>query len=349
MRKLTIAVAFVLLIATINIGLCVQGPLKVISANSSESINESQGPVISLEESTARSENNSSGKESKLEIKNEQVDNGDFLSNAVSSGITACLRGLCDGIYADIYADENGTEFTNSTKDGIYTAITFVPNPYANKNIVELYGGYLNLTIFCIVVFVVGALISRSIARMKLDKNINLTRSAFIGGIATCGFALVANILYAGVLETIEVLNQYITLPAMPALTPDPNNLLLFIVQSGCDLILFVFFVIRYYIIYITAVGCSVIAVLLVPEFTRDFAKNCLEKIARILFLQPASLFVYVVCVMSAPGLPDDLKAFAYIGTTVMVFATCWYFLFGNFTLLKKGISFAVRKGVVKV
>ena len=319
------------------------------SSNNTNAEHEaSNKKVISLTESAERSQNNSSS--SDLDLESETVDNGNFLTNAVSSGIALFLRGMCDGIYADIYADEgNGTEFTNSTKDGIYAALTFVPNPYEDKNIVELYGGYLNITIFCILVFVFGALISRSIARMKLAKNVNLAQSAFVGGIATCGFALIANILYAGVLSTIEALNKFITLPAMPALTPDPNNLLLFIIQTCCDLVLFVFFDIRYYIIYITAVGCSVIAVLLVPEFTRDFAKNCIEKITRILFLQPAALFVYVVCIISIDGMPDDLKVFAHIGTTVMVFATCWYFMFGNFTLLKKGISFAIRKGVVKI
>jgi len=347
MKKIAIAVAFVLLLATIGVALGAQGPLKVVSANDNDSTLAPQGSVISLSDAMARSQNNSSSPEPVMQ--SETADNGNFLSNAVSSGITGFLRGLCDGAYADIDAEENGTEFTNGTKDGIYTAITFVPDPYEDKNIVELYGGYLNLTVFFAAVFVFGALISRSIARMKLGRNKNLTQSAFIGGIATCGLALIANILFDGTLNTIEALNMFITLPAMPALTPDPSNLLLFIVQCGCDLVLFTFFVIRYYIIYIVAVGCSVIAVLLVPEFTRDFAKNCIEKIIRILFLQPAALFVYVVCVLSVDGLPDDLKAFAHIGVTVMVFLTCWYFLFGDFTLLKKSVAYAIRKGVVKV
>jgi len=315
--------------------------------------------AISLSESAERSQNNSSVLESNIESEN--VDNGNFLTNAVSAGISLFIQGLCDGIYADIYADGYGysedrtgtnntgyTEYTNSTYDGIYTAITSVPHPYEDNKIVELYGGYLNLTIFCILIFVFGALISRSIERMRLDKNINLTRSAFVGGIATCLFALVANIIYAGALNTIEALNNFITLPAMPALAPDPSDLLLCIVQTFCDLILFTFFNIRYYVLYIVAVGCSVIAVLLVPEFTRDFAENCIEKIIRILFLQPAALFVCVVCIMSVDSLPNDLKAFAHISTTILVFATCWYFMFGNFTLLKRGISYAVRKGVGK-
>ena len=363
MKKLTIAVAFVLLMATINIGLGAQGPLKILSTNGSDSTHESSGLVISMSDAASRSENYSktdsdleseisqnNSSSSDLDLESETVDNGNFLTNAVSSGIALFLRGMCDGIYADIYAgEENGTEFTNST-DTLYDALTSVPHPYENQTIVKMYGGYLNLTLYCIIIFVIGALISRSIARTRLDKNIDTTQAAFIGGIAICGLALIANILYMYTLDVVEALNNYIMLPAMPALTPDPtDDLLLSIVQSICDFILLVFFNIRYYMLNVVAVGCSVVAVLLVPEFSRDFAQNCIEKIIRILFLQPAALFVYVVCVLSAPGFPDGFKAVSHISTTVLVFATCWYFMFGNFTLLKKGISFAIRKGVVKI
>jgi len=374
MKKLTIAVAFVLLMATINIGLGAQGSLKIISSTGNDSTHESNGSSIGLSEAAARSEsystalgidsNNieseiSKNNSSTSNIESEDVDNGNFLTNAVSSGIMMFLRALFDGMYTDIYADghgpgenstgaANGTEFTNST-DSLYDALTSVPHPYENQTIVKMYGGYLNLALYCILIFVLGALISRSIARMRLDKNVDVRQAAFIGGIAICGLALISNIMYMFALDIVEALNNYIMLPAMPAMTPDPtDDLLLSIIQSLCDFLLLVFFNIRYFMLNVVAVGCSIVAVLLVPEFSRDFAENCIEKIIRILFLQPAALFVYVVCIMSSPNFPDGFKAVAHISTTVLVFATCWYFMFGSFTLLKKGISLVIRKGVVK-
>lgn len=339
---------------TVSLGDAKSGGSNSTGANST-------GNMISLAESAGHSLNNSSKLEStgSKSIGSEEVDNGNFLSNAVSSGIMMFLRALFDGMCDDIYADgyspgvnstgaNDGTEFTNST-GSLYDALTSVPHPYENQTIVKMYGGYLNLTIYCITVFVLGALISRSIARMRLDKDIDVRQAAFIGGIAICGLALVSNILYMFALDIVEALNNYIMLPAMSALTPDPNDdLLLSIIQSLCDFLLLVFFNIRYYMLNVVAVGCSIVAVLLVPEFTRDFAENCIEKIIRILLLQPAALFVYVVCILSAPSFPDGFKAVAHISTTVLVFATCWYFMFGNFTLVKKGISFAIRKGVKK-
>ncbi len=367
MIKRAIALAFCLLLlcsciasAATNNSITDSKNIININKNTNNSIDsESKASInntISVSESTANSQNNSSSSS----VKYEEADNGNFLTNAVSAGITLFIKGICDGIYADIYADGhgtgenstgsvNGTEYTNST-DSLYDALTSVPHPYENQTIVKMYGGYLNITIYCIVIFVLGALIGRSIARMRLDKNIDVRQAAFIGGIAICGLALISNIIYMYALDVVEALNHYIVLPAMPAMTPDPtDDLLISIIQSFCDFLLLVFFNIRYYMLNVVAVGCSIVAVLLVPEFTRDFAEDCIEKIIRILLLQPAALFVYVVCILSAPSFPDGFKAVSHISTTVLVFATCWYFMFGNFTLLKKGVSFVIRKGVAKV
>lgn len=338
MRHITIAVAFVLLIMTVNIGLGAQGPLKVIPVNNSNSSSASSGALISLSDAAARSQNNSSS--NGPEMKNETVENEDFIRNEVSAGNTLFVRSLFDGVYDDTH---------NSSQNGVFTVLTHVPDPYENNGITKLYGGYLNLSLYMIVLFIFGALTSRSLARTKLVRKANLSQAAFVGGIATCCFALVANILYSSALDLIQALNTFIALPAMPDIIPDPDNLVLFVIQEVCNLILLGFFVARYYIIYIVAVVCSIIAVLLVPEFTRDFATNCIEKIVRILFLQPAALFVYVVCLISTDDLPSGLKALSYIGMNLIVLLTCWYFLFGNFTLLKRGISFAIKKGVTKV
>ena len=64
--------------------------------------------------------------------------------------------------------------------------------------------------------------------------------------------------------------------------------------------------------------------------------------------MQPAALFVSVIGIHASKGLPAPLESLGYVGLTVVVFCVCWYCLFGNFTLLKQGISYAVKKGVVK-
>lgn len=342
MRKFVIAVAFCLLL------FCNIADAKIIGNFSTDAAGLK---TVTLDQARVKEDNSSSANTTsntmitqslnsssqKPEQKSENISGDDYLQNEVSAGNQLFVRSLIDDVYSN---------FNNS----VYTALTFVPNPYQDKGVKNLYGGYLNLSIYMTAIFIFGALVNRSLARTKLAfRKMDLSHSAFIGGIAICCFAIVANVIFSGALDLVEALNKFITLPAMPEIVPNPDNLLLFAIKGLCDLLLIGFFVVRYYVIYIVAVVCSIIAVLLVPEFSRDFAKTCIEKIVRILALQPAALFVYVVCLIASEGLPDILKPFSYIGMTVLVAATCWYFLFGNFTLLKKGVSLAVSKGLVKI
>lgn len=160
---------------------------------------------------------------------------------------------------------------------------------------------------------------------------------------------LSANIIFMFALQITQALSQFAVMPSMDAIAPNPDNLLLYGMMALCDLLVFGFFAIRYYVIYIIAVLCSVIAVMIVPDVTRGFALDAIEKVIRILAMQPAALFVSVISIYASKGLPAPLEPFGYIGLTIVVFGVCWYCLFGNFTLLKKSISYAVTKGVVKV
>ena len=198
-----------------------------------------------------------------------------------------------------------------------------------------------------------GELISRSIARTKLDSGFlrhkNLSEYKFIGGVALCGFAIVANLLYMGALYVVGALNEFIILPTAPLLAPNPDNLIIFSLTGLCNLILLSFFVIRILIIYIFAVVCSITAFLLVPEGTRDFATNLIEKIVRILLLQPAVLLIIVIGRIGLQDLPGFFWTYGNFAMTLLVLATCWYIMFGNFRILKVALVFAVRKGLTKI
>ncbi|MDD4521697.1 MAG: hypothetical protein PHW84_01930 [Methanosarcina sp.] len=339
-----IAVAFVLLMAIMGTALGAQN--LTVPENHSMTVNLSDEVEQSLSGSTLSIVDNSSSGNSKPKQGSEDVDNQGLLSKGVSKGIELFIRGMMDGAYSGMNANESETEFTNARENGVYSALVDVPNPYENKSIVDLYGGYINLSLYLSALFIIGAIVGRSIERARLSQRHNLTQAAFAGGLALCGLAMISSFIYAGSLEVIKALNGFITMPALPIMTSNPDSLLVHIAQTLCDLVLLVFLTIRYYVIYITAVAVPIIIVLLVPEHTRDFAQDLIEKIIRILALQPAALFVYVVCLLSLDDLPSGLKAFGHLGTTLMIFLTCWYFMFGNFTLLKKGVSFAISKGI---
>jgi hypothetical protein len=121
--------------------------------------------------------------------------------------------------------------------------------------------------------------------------------------------------------------------------------LVLYAMMAVCDIVVFVFFVVRYYIIYAVAVLCTIIAVLLVPEFSRDFAKKSIDHIVRILLLQPVSIFFTCLGILALKDLPANsgIQALGYVGLTVLVFLVCWYMLWGNFEFIKKAIKYAVE------
>jgi hypothetical protein len=245
---------------------------------------------------------------------------------------------------------KNSKDEHGNTAGMIYTAVTFVPNPYENNTIVELYGGYVNLCIFLTVMFILGESVNRSAARMRITSSskYSIPPRRLVGGLAMCMFAMMGNVFYMLVLDVIKALNRFITMPVIPAMTPDPEHTITFLMMGLCDLLVMIFFIIRYFLIYIFAVICGVIFVLLVFKISRDFSQNVIEKMIRILALQPASLFVTSVCILGMDSLPMPLQPLGYVGVTVVIFLTCYYFMFGNFTLLKTGINLAVSKGLVK-
>lgn len=305
-------------------------------------------------DSIEKSENFSkpSADEPVIPMETERAEDADLIRNEVSEGNALFVRSLVDGLY-DAFKETRDKTDSGITNGLIFTAVTFVPNPYDDPIIVDLYGGYTGIALYLIVIFILGELISRSIARSKITSSIirtrNLTEHRFVGGVLLCGFALMANVFYMFALTIIEALNQFITLPALPDMVPGVDSLTLYVMMGLCDLLVLVFFVVRYFIMYAFAVICSVVAVLLVPETTRGFSVDIVEKMIRLLAMQPAALFVTAIGIIAFQSLPGPLQPFAYIGLGVLIFLTCWYCYFGKFTLLKTAVVFAIRKGVTKV
>ena len=102
---------------------------------------------------------------------------------------------------------------------------------------------------------------------------------------------------------------------------------------------------IRYFVIYAVAVICTVLAVLLVPDFSRDFAKKAIDHIVRILLLQPVAIFFTCLGILTMKNLPSQLQPFGYIGLTIFVFLVCIYMLIGDFEFIKKGAKTVIAWG----
>lgn len=347
MRKLALAIFFCILL------FCSIADAKIVGnfstdATGVKTVTLDQARVNETDTQSAISSSNSS----QPTTKTESIDSPDILSESVSKGNTLFARSLVDGMYKD-FEGSNVTKQHGSIVGALTTVLTFVPNPYEDQIIKDMYQNYNNLAIYFVVLFILGEWFNRRMEQLKITSSVfgykDLSQAKFIGGLCMCMLGLSANIIFMFALQIIQALSQFVVVPSLDAIAPNSNNLLLYGMMGLCDTLLLLFFSIRYFFIYVTAVLCSCIAVMLVPDVTRGFALDAIEKIIRLLVMQPAALFASVIGIYATKGLPAPIESFGYIGLTIVVFCVCWYCMFGNFTLLKKSISYAVSKGVVKV
>jgi hypothetical protein len=296
--------------------------------------------------------NNTFVNSSQPEAKKEAVPSNSVASGMVSEGINLFGRSLIDGMYASF---DNNSEVNNrfeTVRGSLFTAITYVPNPYDDPAIKGLFKNYNALAIFFVCIFIFGEWANRSLARTKIYSSVfedkDLSTSRFWGGLCMCFIALAANFFYVMLLKIIETLSQFTMLNNLSSIAPSPDNLVLYAMMAICDLTVFIFFIIRYFIIYAVAILCTIIAVMYVPEWSRDFAKKSTDTVLRILFLQPVAIFFTGIGIMALKVLPANsgFQAIGYVCLTILVFLVCWYMLFGDFEFIKKGAKYAVSVGL---
>jgi hypothetical protein len=279
----------------------------------------------------------------------QSVDSQGVGAGMVSNGINLFGRSLIDGMYASFENNSAVNQQFGSPRGALYTAITYVPNPYEDSTIKTLFQNYNALAIFFVCIFIFGEWANRRLVSLKVTSSVfegkDLSTSKFFGGLCMCGVALFANLIYMFFLQIIQALSQFAMSKVLDSIAPSPDNLILYFMMALCDLTVFIFFIIRYYIIYAVAVLCTIVAVLLVPDFSRDFAKKSIDHILRILLLQPVAIFFTCLGILTMKGLPSQLQPFGYIGLTVFVFLICLYMLIGDFEFIKKGAKTVIAWG----
>src|SRR5665647_2099722 len=323
-------------------------------------------PLISLDQAKINSDglnkssvtegigfkNNTFVNSSQPEAKKESVPSNNVASGMVSDGINLFGRSLIDGMYASF---DNNSEVNNrfgTVRGSLFTALTYLTLMMIPA-IKGLFKNYNALAIFFVCIFIFGKWANRSLARTKIYSSVfedkDLSTSRFWGGLCMCFIALTANFFYVMLLKIIETLSQFVMLNNLSSIAPSPDNLVLYAMMALCDSVVFIFFIIRYIIIYAVAILCTLIAVMYVPEWSRDFAKKTTDHVLRILFLQPVAIFFTGIGIMALKGLPSNsgMQAIGYVCLTILVFLVCWYMLFGDFEFIKKGVKLVMAAGLV--
>jgi len=153
--------------------------------------------TVSLEEAIVKEDNssssiNTSSNVSQPATKTESIDSPDILSESVSKGNGLFVRSLIDGMYKDFENSEVTKKF-GSMRGAITTVLTFVPNPYEDPIIQDLYKDYNNLAIYFVILFILGDWFNRRMAQLKVTSSVfgnkDLSHSRFIGGACMCMLA----------------------------------------------------------------------------------------------------------------------------------------------------------------
>jgi len=367
MKKAITLILCFLLFANIAAGAGTEKLQIIKPVTDAESPRDAIKPIVNLETAKTESkaydnqlitgtpvaENNTFVNTSQPEPKKESVASNSVGSGMVSDGINLFGRSIIDGLYASFDNNKDVNNKFGTIRGSLYTAITYVPNPYDDPAIKGLFKNYNALAIFFVCIFIFGEWANRSLARTKIYSSVfedkDLSTSRFWGGLCMCFIALTANFFYVMLLKIIETLSQFVMLNNLSSIAPSPDNLVLYAMMALCDSVVFIFFIIRYIIIYAVAILCTLIAVMYVPEWSRDFAKKTTDHVLRILFLQPVAIFFTGIGIMALKGLPSNsgMQAIGYVCLTILVFLVCWYMLFGDFEFIKKGVKLVMAAGLV--
>ncbi|MDQ1252024.1 MAG: hypothetical protein QG646_1139 [Euryarchaeota archaeon] len=270
-------------------------------------------------------------------------------ADMVAKGIQKALIIAADSMYGAFNNNTDINEKFSTPQGALFNFSTQIPDPYNTPEVKKLSKNYRYLAIFFVILFILGEFMNRNLARMKVTESVfgskDLSTSRFVGGITMCFIGLFANFIFIGALKVTEVLSQYAMFGVMDSIAPSPDNVVTYLGMAICDFCIMIFFIIRYYIIVAAAIVCTVIAVLWVPETTREFAQKTTEMIVRVLALQPAAVFATSVGILGLKNMPAIAQPLGYICLTIFVILTCWYFLFGDFKIIKKGGKILIKAG----
>jgi hypothetical protein len=173
MVKRAIAILFCFLLFA-NIAAADTEKLKIIKSDSdfSKPIDATK-PIISLiqAKNNTNAYTNTSQPE-QIEVKKDSVTSNSVGSGMVSDGINLFGRSLIDGMYKSF---DNNSDINNkfgSVRGSLYTVITYVPNPYDDPTIQNLFKNYNALAIFFVIIFIFGEWAIRRLASMKVTSSV---------------------------------------------------------------------------------------------------------------------------------------------------------------------------------
>lgn len=275
----------------------------------------------------------------------------DVGSDMVAEGINKGLTRMGDDIYKQ-FGQERGF---------IFRFITWNIKPDQIPTVKEFYTKNLKLAFPLAFLFILGTVISRSIAISNPAAFTNVfgrkdfAQNDLVGGGLFLIIGLTFGFLFLGFMALLDLVNSYLMVTVLDSIAPSFDNGVMYLLMALIELALSVFFIYRQIWIVAAYVFSPLYGLLFASGYLKEFVDSVGDKFLRAMIMQPFCIVTTVVwiIVMKAISVSNtwmqwdaSRSGLPYVALFLILLDVCCWCIWGKMTFVKRIVGFGVIKKV---
>jgi hypothetical protein len=303
------------------------------------------------------SANTSANTSSDTGTKSAYLTSSDVGSGMVADGINLALTHMGDDI----------TKHYGTTRGAIFHFITWNIKPEQIPILKDFYQKNLKLAFPLAILFILGAVISRSLAIADPVSYTNVfgrkdfAQNDAVGGGLFMLIGLAFGLAFMGLMAALDIINAYLMLTVMDSIAPSIDNGILYLMMALIELLLFVFFIYRQ--MWIVAGYCfaPLYGLLFASGYLKEFTDSIGDKFLRAMIMQPmaiAATVFFIIVIKAFTSSPEwtayksvdptggagMIEASFYVVLFLVLLGVCLWCIFGKMTMVKRLVGFSALK-----
>jgi hypothetical protein len=292
--------------------------------------------------------------------KSDFITNSDVGSGMVADGINLALTKMGDDVYKNF----------GLTRGFIFAFITWNIKPDQIPILNQFYQKNLKLAFPLTFLFILGAVISKSLAVADSVTYTNVfgkkdfAKNDMVGGGLFLLIGLSFGFLFMGVMAALDLINAYLMLTVMDSIAPNIDNGILYLMMSLIELLLSVFFIYRQMWIVAGYAFAPLYGLLFASGYLKEFTDSIGDKFLRAMIMQPMAIattvfFIIVVKALTTSqiwltyqyldpsGSSAVIEGSFYVILFLILLGVCLWCIFGKMTMIKRLVGFKTLKMVI--
>jgi hypothetical protein len=221
-----------------------------------------------------------------------------------------------------------------------------------------------NFAVILAVLVIFGESIATSAAASNYPAYSNVfgekdfSQRRFIGGGISVMAGIGGSYIFRGIMLLIGMIDAYMMLMVMDSIEPNASNVTIYFFLTIAELIVLLFFIYRQVVIVAMYIASPIYGVMWASGYMKDFIDSIGDKVIRVLIMQPLCIFLTVVSIITFKALDmkvmgitvwsGDSEGLFGLALCIMIVATCWWCMFGNFTIVKRTFGLLVKGKVYR-